>query len=54
MNNCSAVQRALGDVSLSTVRRLWRTGELESVTIGRRRFSTDRQLADFIAKLEVV
>ncbi|MBE5408018.1 Uncharacterised protein [Mycobacteroides abscessus subsp. abscessus] len=54
MNDCPAVQLALGGVSRSTVRRLWRSKELASVTIGRRRFSTDDQLAEYIAKLEAV
>ncbi|MDO2969557.1 hypothetical protein [Mycobacteroides abscessus] len=54
VHDCTAVQRALGDISRSTVRRLWRTGQLKSVQIGSRRFSTSGQLADYIAQLEKV
>ena len=39
-------------VSRSTVFALWKSGELASVKIGRRRFSTDRQIAQFITRLE--
>lgn len=39
-------------VGRSTVFELWRSGALKSVKIGRRRFSTNSQLADYIARLE--
>lgn len=54
MNDYKAVGAKLGGISRSLVFQLWRDGELGSVKIGSRRFSTDRQLADFIAKLEAV
>lgn len=54
MNDCPAVQRALGGVSRSTVRRLWRSGQLKSVQIGSRRFSTDAQIDAYISQLEAV
>nr|WP_147376156.1 helix-turn-helix domain-containing protein [Mycobacteroides abscessus] len=54
MHDCPAVQRALGDISRSTVRRLWRSGQLKSVQIGSRRFSTSGQIAEYIARLESV
>ena len=51
MNNWRAVAERLS-VGRSTVFGLWASGELPSVRIGKRRFSTDRQLADYIARLE--
>lgn len=42
----------LGGISRATTFRLWRTGELPSVHLGGRRFSTARQIAAFIAALE--
>lgn len=39
-------------VGRSTVFELWASGALASVTIGRRRFSTDRQIDAYLAKLE--
>jgi hypothetical protein len=36
----------------STVFGLWASGELPSVRIGKRRFSTDKQIADYISRLE--
>jgi hypothetical protein len=39
-------------VSRSTIFGLWQSGDLASVKIGKRRFSTDRQLADFVERLE--
>lgn len=50
-NNHSAVGARLG-VSRTVVFNLWASGELASVTIGRRRFSTDRQIDDFLSRLE--
>ena len=53
MNDWRAVSARLS-VSRSTVFALWQSKELASVRIGKRRFSTDRQIAEFIAKLEGV
>ncbi|BCI84387.1 hypothetical protein MTY66_60120 [Mycolicibacterium sp. TY66] len=52
MNDYEAVGLKLGGVSRSTVFRLWSSGELPSVRVGRRRFSTDKQIADYVARLE--
>lgn len=50
-NNHAAVGTRLG-VSRTVVFALWASGELGSVTIGRRRFSTDRQIDDYLSRLE--
>lgn len=50
-NDCFATSAKLG-VGRSKVFELWKNGELKSVQIGRRRFSTDRQIAEFLAGLE--
>lgn len=52
MNNWEATGLKLGGISRSLVFQLWRTGELESVKVGKLRFSTDRQIALYIQKLE--
>lgn len=39
-------------IGRSVVFKLWASGELGSVTIGRRRFSTDRQIDEYLARLE--
>lgn len=52
MNDWEATASKLGGVGRSTVFGLWASGELGSVTIGRRRFSTDAQVADYIGRLE--
>ncbi|WP_435594657.1 hypothetical protein [Tsukamurella tyrosinosolvens] len=52
MNDWKNVSAQLGGVSRSTVFSLWKSGELASVTIGKRRFSTNRQLAEYVARLE--
>lgn len=52
VNDWKATAAQLGGVSRSTVFGLWYTGGLGSVRIGRRRFSTDRQIADYIERLE--
>lgn len=52
MNDWEAVGERLGGISRSTVFGLWASGELASVKIGKRRFSTDKQIADYIARLE--
>lgn len=46
-----AVCAILG-VKRTKVFGLWRSGELASIKIGRRRFSTDRQIAEYIGRLE--
>lgn len=51
MNDWKATAAHLG-VGRSMVFALWKSGELGSVTIGKRRFSTDKQLAAYIARLE--
>ena len=52
MNDHKATGEKLGGVGRTVVFRLWKSGELGSVKIGGRRFSTDRQIEDYIAKLE--
>lgn len=52
MNDWEATASALGGISRSLVFALWKSGTLASVRVGRRRFSTDRQIADYIAALE--
>jgi hypothetical protein len=51
-NDCTRTGAILG-VGRSKVFELWATGQLGSVTIGRRRFSTDNQIAAFISRLEL-
>ncbi|TXH18679.1 MAG: hypothetical protein E6R06_26180 [Mycobacterium sp.] len=46
------VAHQLGGIGRSKVFQLWASGELGSVKVGNLRFSTDRQIAVFIAKLE--
>jgi hypothetical protein len=50
-NDAVATGQKLG-VGRSTVFELWRRGQLKSVTIGKRRFSTDNQIAEFVHGLE--
>jgi hypothetical protein len=50
-NDCIATSAKLG-VGRSKVFELWKSGQLKSVTIGRRRFSTDHQIEEFLAGLE--
>ncbi|MDO3636404.1 MerR family transcriptional regulator [Mycolicibacterium arseniciresistens] len=50
-NNHAEVGARLG-VSRTVVFNLWASGDLASVTIGRRRFSTDRQIDEYLARLE--
>lgn len=52
MNDWQGTSGRLGGISRSTVFGLWATGELGSVKIGKRRFSTDRQIDDYIDRLE--
>jgi hypothetical protein len=39
-------------VGRSTVFGLWASGQLGSIKIGRKRFSTDRQIDDYLTRLE--
>jgi hypothetical protein len=50
-NDCKATGAKLG-VGRSMVFGLWGSGALGSVTIGRRRFSTDRQIDQYLRRLE--
>lgn len=52
MNDWKATAVKLGGISRAKVFQLWGSGELHSVTIGSRRFSTDGQIADYISRLE--
>lgn len=52
MNDWKATAQRLGGISRSLVFALWASGELPSVKVRNRRFSTDRQLDSYIAKLE--
>lgn len=52
MNDWKATGRRLGGLGRSTVFGLWYSGELGSVKIGRLRFSTDKQIDEYIANLE--
>jgi hypothetical protein len=54
VNDWQATAQRLGGIGRSKVFQLWASGELGSVTIGIRRFSTDRQIDDFIKGLEAV
>jgi hypothetical protein len=46
------VAHQLGGIGRSTVFELWKSGRLGSVKVNRLRFSTDRQIAEYIATLE--
>lgn len=48
LNNWRDTASKLGGASRSLVFRLWATGELGSVKVGKLRFSTDDQIASFI------
>lgn len=52
MNDWQRVSKQLGGISRTTVFALWKSGRLASVKIGKRRFSTDNQLAEYVARLE--
>jgi len=52
MNDWEATSAKIGGISRSLVFQLWRTGELASVKVGKRRFSTDRQITEYISRLE--
>lgn len=50
LNNWRETGEKLGNASRTTVFKLWATGELGSVKVGKLRFSTDDQIANFIAR----
>lgn len=52
MNDWEKTSLKLGGISRALVFELWKSGVLGSVKIGRRRFSTDKQIATYIAALE--
>lgn len=52
MNNWEATSVKLGGISRTLVFQLWASGALASVKIGKLRFSTDQQIADYISRLE--
>ena len=52
MNDWKATSAKLGGIGRTTVFALWASGDLASVRIGTRRFSTDQQVADYISRLE--
>lgn len=52
MNNWEATGVKLGGIGRTLILNLWKSGELASVKVGNRRFSTDQQIADFISRLE--
>lgn len=54
LNNWRSTAAKLGGISRAQVFKLWASGDLASVVIGTRRFSTDEQIADFIAALQTV
>ena len=51
LNNWRQTAGKLGGISRAQVFKLWASGDLGSVTLGSRRFSTDEQIASFIAGL---
>lgn len=52
MNDWKVTGQRLGGISRSSVFKLWDTGQLGSVKVLGRRFSTDRQIDEYIARLE--
>ena len=52
MNDWEATSAKLGGISRTMVFQLWASGALASVKIGKRRFSTDKQIEDYISRLE--
>lgn len=52
MNDWQATSSKLGGISRSLVFQLWSTGQLASVKVGKLRFSTDRQIEEYITRLE--
>lgn len=54
MNDWQTTSAKLGGISRTLVFQLWSTGALSSVKIGKRRFSTDKQITEYISRLESV
>lgn len=52
LNDWRSTAEKLGGISRATVFALWASGELGSVRIGTRRFSSDEQIAGFITGLQ--
>ncbi|MBP2450513.1 hypothetical protein [Mycolicibacterium lutetiense] len=52
MNDWESTADKLGGISRTMVFQLWASGALASVKIGRRRFSTDAQIGEYISRLE--
>lgn len=52
MHDWEATSVKLGGISRTMVFQLWASGALASVKVGRRRFSTDKQIAEYIERLE--
>lgn len=52
VNDWQATGAKLGGISRSLVFQLWSSGALSSVKIGKRRFSTDKQIAEYVERLE--
>ena len=47
-----AIRARLGGIGLTKLYELWNSGDLGSTYIGKRRFSSEAQIADFIQRLE--
>lgn len=54
LNNWRSTATKLGGISRAKVFALWASGALGSVKLDGRRFSTDEQIATFIADLQKV
>lgn len=52
VNTWEQTSAKLGGISRTLVFQLWASGALASVKIGRRRFSTDAQISEYISRLE--
>ena len=52
VNDWKATSGKLGGVGRTRVFALWASGDLGSVAIGRRRFSTDKQICAYVDRLE--
>ncbi|MGV0746259.1 hypothetical protein [Mycolicibacterium sp. XJ870] len=52
MNDWKATSEKLGGISRTLVFALWASGELASVKVRKLRFSTDKQIAEYISRLE--
>lgn len=52
LHDQKATRDRLGGIGLTKLYELWGTGELGSVYIGKRRYSSEAQIEDFIQRLE--